>query len=277
MTGTAAIDATDNVLNNYLRGNDASNVLTAGAGNDILEGAGGADTLIDTDGNGILLGGSGADSLTASSGNDLLVGGLGDDAINTGAGADIIAFNKGDGVDIVAASTGSDNTLSIGGGALYADLLFQKIGNDLLLKIGASDQIRLSGYYSSTENRSVNTLQMIIEGTSDYVSGSADVTRDNKVERFNLEGLVAAFDAARVANPSLTTWALSSALVAQYVAGSDTDALGGDLAYRYGRFGNLSDVSFTPASGILGSGSFGAATQTLQPLTSLQDTTPRLS
>jgi Ca2+-binding RTX toxin-like protein len=277
MTGTAAIDATDNVLNNYLRGNDASNVLTAGAGNDILEGAGGADTLIDTDGNGILLGGSGADSLTASSGNDLLVGGLGDDAINTGAGADIIAFNKGDGVDIVAASTGSDNTLSIGGGALYADLLFQKIGNDLLLKIGASDQIRLSGYYSSTENRSVNTLQMIIDGTSDYVPGSADATRDNKVERFNFEGLVAAFDAARAATPALTTWALSNSLLAQYLAGSDTDAIGGDLAYRYGRFGNLNDISYSPAIGILGSSSFGTATQALQPLSSLQDATPRLS
>jgi Lipase (class 3) len=39
-----------------------------------------------------------------------------------------------DGQDTVAASPTKDNTLSIGGGAHYADLLFQKSGNDLILK-----------------------------------------------------------------------------------------------------------------------------------------------
>lgn len=205
-----------------------------------------------------------------------MIGGVGNDSITTGLGADIVAFNKGDGSDTIAASTSTDNTLSIGGGATYADLLFQKSGTDLILKVGATDQITFVGYYSGS-NRSVSTLQMVIEGTADYLPGGGDVTRDNKIETFNFAGLVAAFDAALVANPALTSWSLTNGLASQYLAGSDSSAIGGDLAYRYNRFGNLSDVSYSPAIGILSSGSFGATSQSLQALASLQDSTARLS
>jgi hypothetical protein len=54
-------------------------------------------------------------------------------------------------------------------------------------------------------------------------------------------------------------------------------AIGGDLAYRYNRFGNLSDISFTPALAILGASNFGSGAQTLQSLSSLQDSSARLS
>jgi trimeric autotransporter adhesin len=159
---------------------------------------------------------------------------------------------------------------------VHADLVFEKSGNDLVLKVGATDQITFTGYYTSTANRSVDRLQVVIEGTAEYVPGGGDVTRDNKVELFNFEGLVAAFDAARVANPLLTSWALTNGLAAQYLSGSDTAAIGGDLAYRYNRFGSLADVSFNPALAILGDANFATATQTLQALGSLQDATPRL-
>jgi hypothetical protein len=52
--------------------------------------------------------------------------------------------------------------------------------------------------------------------------------------------------------------------------------LGGDLTYQYGKNGNLSNVSLTPAQGILGSTQFGTAAQTLQPAANLQDTSPQL-
>lgn len=64
-----------------------------------------------------------------------------------------------------------------------------------------------------------------MKATTDYVAGSSDVTKKNKVETFNFDGLVSAFDAARTANPSLTSWALSGALAVQYLSGSDTAAL----------------------------------------------------
>ncbi len=278
-TGTAAINGTGNTLSNLLRGNDGNNGLNGNGGIDILEGGLGADTLSNSTSPGKTLfnGGADVDTLTGTASNDLLIGGTGNDALTTGQGADVIVFNWGDGQDTVAASTTTDNTLSIGGGARYADLLFQKVGNDLLLKVGANDQIGFTGYYTSASNRSVNTLQMMIEGTTDYDAGSADTTRNEKIQSFNFGGLVAAFDAARTANPSLTTWALTNALAAQYLSGSDTAAIGGDLAYRYNRFGTLSDISFTPALGILGAAGFGTSAQALQVTSALQDASPRLS
>jgi Ca2+-binding RTX toxin-like protein len=276
LTGTTAINGTGNTLANLLRGNTANNTLAGAGGNDILEGGAGNDILSNTSGKTLLSGGAGTDTLTGTTSNDLLIGGTGNDALTTGTGADLIAFNKGDGQDTVAASMTTDNTLSIGGGAVYADLLFQKSGTNLILKVGATDQITFTNYYG-TGNRSVNTLQVVIEGTSDYNAGSTNAMNNKKVETFNFGALVAAFDAALVANPALTSWSLTNALAAQYLSGSDTAALGGDLAYRYNRFGTLSDISFTPAQGILGAANFGSGAQALQALASLQDTTARLS
>lgn len=276
LSGPDPIAGNGNNASNLLRGNAAANALNGMLGIDILEGGAGNDTLTNATNKSLLNGGADTDTLTGTAANDMLIGGTGNDALTTGAGADIIVFNKGDGQDTVAASTTRDNTLSIGS-AVYADLLFQKSGNDLVLKVGASDQITLVGYYTSASNRSVNNLQVVIEGTSEYDAGSASAIRNKKIETFNFEGLFTAFEAARAATPGLTTWALSNALLAQHLSGSDTAAIGGDLAYRYNRLGTLSDISFTPALGILGASGFGTTAQTLQSLASLQDSSARLS
>jgi trimeric autotransporter adhesin len=272
ITSSSTLNGVGNGLDNLLRGGGGTNTLSGNAGVDILEGGGGTDTLNDSGGKTLFNGGAAADTITSGAANDLLIGGAGNDALTTGTGADLIVFNLGDGQDTVAVSTTKDNTVSIGGGALYADLVFQKTGNNLILKVGASDQITFTNFYAAAANHSVNTLQVIIEDTTDYDAGSGDATRNKKVESFDFEGLVTAFTAS-----GLTTWALTNALTAQHLSGSDTAALGGDLAYRYGRFGNLADISFTPATGILADAAFGASAQSLQALGSLQDTSPRLS
>jgi Ca2+-binding RTX toxin-like protein len=282
LQGTMTINGTGNTIGNLLRGNSVNNTLNGGGGGiDVLEGGSGGDTLQGTSANSLFNGGADNDFLNGSAARDLLIGGLGNDTLTTGSGADLILFNKGDGQDTVAASTGKDNVLSLGNGIAYADLLFQKTGSNLILKIGASDQITFTGYYNAVtpNNRSVDQLQVILNGSPDYNPGSSDPTRNREVERFNFDGLVAAFDSARASDPSITTWALTNALTAQYVAGSgsDTAAIGGDLAYRYGRFGTLSDISYAPAAAILGASTFATAAQALQTLTSLQDSTPRLS
>ena len=82
---------------------------------------------------------------------------------------------------------------------------------------------------------------------------------------------------ARAADPAMTSWALSNALLSQHLSGSDTAAMGGDLAYRYARAGGLSEISFTPAVGILSAAGFGTSAQTLQALATLQDSSARLS
>jgi Ca2+-binding RTX toxin-like protein len=72
LTGTAAINATGNTLNNELTGNAAANILTGGAGNDTLSGGGGNDTLdggtgIDT----AVMGGTRAEHNIVRTGNNV--------------------------------------------------------------------------------------------------------------------------------------------------------------------------------------------------------------
>lgn len=97
------------------------------------------------------------------------------------------------------------------------------------------------------------------------------------MQTFDFDGLVSAFDAARTADSTLTSWALTEALATQYLNGSDSAALGGDLAWGYGRYGTLSDVSFAPATSILGAAEFGTVAQVLQTPAALQDASPRLT
>jgi hypothetical protein len=75
----------------------------------------------------------------------------------------------------------------------------------------------------------------------------------------------------------LTSWALTNALLSFHLGGSDTAALGGDLAYQHGRFGNLANVGTVGAQNVLAGSGFGSATQTFQPLASLQDGLVKLS
>ncbi|MDQ1919813.1 calcium-binding protein [Massilia pseudoviolaceinigra] len=277
LTGTLLINGSGNLLDNLLIGNGANNVLAGADGNDILQGGAGADTLNDTAGKNVFDGGAGIDTLTGGAGNELFIGGTGNDSIVTSTGADIIAFNRGDGQDTVAASIGKDNTVSLGKGVTYADLLFKKAGNDLVLVTGVSEQLTFKDWYLSANNRNVANLQVVIEGGSDYNAASPNAINNRKVERFNFDGLATAFDQARTANPALTSWALSSSLLGFHLGGSDTAAIGGDLAYQYAKNGNLSALSLAPAGALLAAAPFGAAVQNLQAGSALQDLTPRLA
>ena len=278
LTGTSAINGTGNTLNNLVRGNTAANALNGGTGNDILEGGAGNDLLTDTSGSALFNGGSGADSLTGGASAEIFLGGQGNDTYTTAGGNDIILFNKGDGQDTFSTGgTGSD-TLSLGGNGLsYADLAFAKSSNDLILKVGSSDQITFKNWYATTPSKPVANLQVMAEAMAGFVQGGSDPLRNQKVENFNFAGLVGAFDAARAANTGLTSWALTNALTSFQLAGSDTAALGGDLAYQYGRNGTLAGIGATPALATLSNASLGGSAQTLTPLAGLQTGSVRLS
>ena len=249
--------------NDLLFGGADFDSLNGGAGNDILQGGGSADSLSDYQGNNLLDGGQGNDTLTAGAGNDFLAGGQGNDALITGEGRDIIAFNRGSGQDTVAASKGRDNTLSLGGGIKYADLAFKKVSADLVLSTGNGEQVTFKNWYAGAGNRSVATLQMVIEGTADYSAKSTNKLNNKKIEQFNFDGLVGAFDKARASNPKLNSWSLSQSLLSFHLGGSDSAAIGGDLAYQYGRNGNFATLSADPTQALLASGSFGKDNQTL--------------
>lgn len=261
LTGTTAINGVGNSLSNFLKGNAANNTLadTLG-GNDILQGLAGLDILNDTAGNNLFDGGLDADTITAGAGKDLIIGGKGNDTITTGTGYDVISFNKGDGADIINASTGADNTISLGGAFAYTDFSLTKTANDLIVKMGTTDQITMKDWYLGTTNKSVVNLQVIAEALTGFALGGADTLRNNKVESFNFANLVAAYDAAG----ATANWQLTDArLTTHLLAGSDTAAIGGDLAYQYGRNGNLTGVGLLAAQNVINAASFGQTAQTL--------------
>lgn len=278
LAGTTAINGTGNTLNNLVRGNTAINTLNGGTGNDILEGGDGNDILTDTSGTALFNGGVGADTITGGASAEVFLGGLGNDTYTTAGGNDIILFNKGDGQDTFATGgTGSD-TLSLGGSGLtYADLTFSKSTNDLVLKVGTTDQITFKDWYAATPSKPVTRLQVMAEAMAGFVQGGSNPLLDQKVENFNFTSLVGAFDAARAANSSLTSWALTNALTSFQLAGSDTAAMGGDLAYQYGKNGTLAGIGVTPALSTLSDANLGTNPQALNSLASLQTGTVRLS
>ena len=116
-------------------------------------------------------------------------------------------------------------------------------------------------------------LQVIVEAMAVYSPDSADPLLDHKVEQFNFTALADAFDAAGQVNG----WSLTNALLNAHLWGSDTEAIGGDLAYQYGRSGTLSGIGLAPAQDVLSAPQFGSGTQALRPLQDLQQGQIRLS
>ncbi|NHZ81452.1 hypothetical protein F2P44_19540 [Massilia sp. CCM 8695] len=276
LTGTLAVNGSGNSGNNLIQGNSVANALNGLAGFDLLFGGAGNDALSDnsTEAN-LFSGGSGADSLTGGAANELFIGGVGNDSVNVQGGVDLHAFNRGDGQDVVTAFGGNDDTVSLGHGIVFADLALKKVGAELILTTGAGDQITFKNWYGSGGG-SVSTLQVVTAGGSDYQPGSASIINDNKVELFDFAGLVGQFNQARLANPALTSWNMAQSLAAFSRGGSDSAAIGGDLAYHYAVDGDLSAVGMNAALAIIGSASFASATQTLLAAGALADGTPLL-
>ncbi|MBC7945183.1 MAG: hypothetical protein H7X91_07985 [Burkholderiales bacterium] len=239
---------------------------------DILQGGDGNDTLIDGLSNNVFDGGAGKDDLTGGAGNELFIGGTGNDIIGTGLGADIIAVNRGGGRDIVSGSADPGDTLSLGGGIGYEDLFLSKRGKDLVFDLGNGDRITFDDWYASS-SKSVVNLQVVAESMAAFDSAGSDPLKDDKLEQFDFAGLVERFDQSRV----VSDWAVSNALLDFHLGGSDTEALGGDLAYQYGRNGSLAGIGSQAAQAIIAQPQFGVGAQSLQPLASLQQGTVKLA
>ena len=262
------LDGGDGV--DYLNGDSGEDQLFGGAGNDTLDGGVDADLLASGDGDDVIHGGSGwnvvvagagndaidtgtdrdfidagagNDTITTDCGSDFIAGGKGNDTINTGIDHDLMAFNRGDGADIVVGSGWDRDTVSLGGGIRYTDLSLRKVGNDLVFDVAQGDSITFKDWYTGSARRSVDTLQMVTVG-GDYSTTSTDRMKNRKVVSFDFEQLANRFDAVRAANPSLTSWPVASELNNYFKASSDTQAIGGDLAYRYGTIGSYGDLDW---------------------------------
>jgi VCBS repeat-containing protein len=288
--------------NDTLDGSNGTDELYAGDGDDTLDGGNDADLLAGGAGNDTLLGGNGQDVIVAGAGNDRVDGGndadfvdagAGDDAIAVGNGADfvaggkgndtldlgndkdVIAINRGDGADTVLPFSWQQDTVSLGSGIRYADLTLRKSGNNLVLDLGSGDSLTFKDWYGATENRNLGTLQVVTAAGGDYNAASSDRLRNRNVVTFDFGQLVSRFDAARAANPSMTSWSMAGSLDATYKSGSNTQAIGGDLTWRYAMTGSYGDLDAnavrTRLNGFGGDSwqTFSAGT-TVNPWTALQ-------
>jgi hypothetical protein len=169
----------------------------------------------------------------------------------------------------VYASAGAANTLSFGGGIGYDDLSLSKDGNDLIVSAGVNDRVVLKDWYAGAN--SVLSLQIILDATQEFDANSSDPLYNKKVQTFDFAGLVSEFDQALAQSPGLTSWAVTNALLQFHLSGADDAALGGDLAYWYGKNGGFTGISLSAAQQVIGGPGFGSEAQTLRPFSGLQE------
>lgn len=224
--------------NDYLFGGKGDDRLFGEAGNDVLVGEAGEDRLDGGSGNDLLDGGAGKDHLIAGGGSNLLIGGPGGDKLAGGDGHDVFLFNRGDGKATLhlgdAAVPGNTDTLSLGKDIAPEDIILQRSGRDLLVKVDESDEdddlgslkIVLKDWYAAgADHRTITRLQLI----------------GSRIETYDFTALVGRFDAATRGRGR--HWHAGPAMSEALLSTSDSEAIGGALAHQHATRGTLTHVS----------------------------------
>jgi Ca2+-binding RTX toxin-like protein len=143
-------------------GNDLSNEMHGGAGDDVLEGGAGHDVLTGHGGNDRLYGGAGVDTLNGGAGDDYLEGGPDGDVYLVDSELDQIGESFGGGLDVVYATSGSytlpseveelsyngsypEESTFTGTGNELDNRLYGSWGVDILHGMDGDDEIRAAG------------------------------------------------------------------------------------------------------------------------------------
>ncbi len=200
LTGSTAINASGNALDNLLTGNSAANVLIGGGGNDTINGGAGADTLVGGTGNDTYIVANAGDIVTenANEGTDVVQGSisytLGANVENltlTGSGGLTGTGNAQDnhltgnaGANTIDGGAGNDTLI----GALGNDTLKGGTGNDTYVVTLGDGQDKISENDATPRNadtllygiginpldlvlsRQVNDLRLSVHGTTDQVT-----------------------------------------------------------------------------------------------------------
>jgi VCBS repeat-containing protein len=235
--------------NDWITGNDNS----GDGGNDLLYGDVGADEIYadvnynysDTASD-LLDGGSGDDYIEATVSSDLQIGGTGTDYIDDAGGHNVVLFNRGDGQDgysfwSLDATPVAQSTISLGGGIAYADMAFSRNGNDLVLDLGNGDSTTFYSWFDIAwgNNKLFETLQVVADAMPGYDPNSTDPLLNQRIQQFDFLGLANQFEAALAADPTIASWQLAPHLKDFHAGSSNTLALGGNMAYQYGKTGNM--------------------------------------
>jgi len=97
---------------------------------------------------------SGDDSIIGFGGDDTLDGGAGNDTLSGGRGNDTYRFGKGSGQDVIAETSGTNDSIEFGPGITASDLQLARAGDDLLMTIrGSSESLRFVGWGLSADQR----------------------------------------------------------------------------------------------------------------------------
>lgn len=147
---------------------------------------------------------------------------------------------------------------------------WKRNGCDLILEVGNGDQINLKNWYAATDNyKSVLNLQMVADAVAGFDRASADPLLNKSIQDFDFTAIVDAFDQARGSNANFAHWSATSSLLAAHLPASDGEALGGDLAYQYGKNGSFAGISQTVAQEVINAVQLGNQTQTLRTFVGL--------
>ena len=270
LTGTAAINATGNTLNNVIIGNGAANVISGGTGADAMSGGAGDDTyVIDNAGDTVAENaGAGTDTvqssltyilganvenltltgttaingtgnaldniLTGNSGANMLTGGAGNDTYVVGTG-DSVAENANAGIDTVQSSV----TWTLGGNlenlTLTGSTAINGTGNtmDNILTGNIAANVLTGG--AGNDTYVVGAGDSVVESASagtDTVRSSVAWTLGTNLENLTLTGTSAVNGTGNASNNALGGNSANNIL----------SGLGGSDMYLYNRGGGQDTV-----------------------------------
>jgi Ca2+-binding RTX toxin-like protein len=272
LDGFADLIATSNDVGGILIGNFGNSTLIGGSGIDVLEAESfNKSTLLALNGSSVILSPyDSEDSISVGSGNYFISGGSGDDTISLGGGKSLIAFGLDDGNDVILGANSSSSTISLGNGFYYGDLKLSKSGNDLILKASESDSITFREWYGTTDqSHEIKNLQLIEMGSDEYDPASSNILFNSAVVNFNFSKLVSAFELARGQVTEFSDWSLLNELPGALVSNSNTEAIGGDLAFYQGVRGGLQGVDYSAIVGILQDSAYGNQAQSIHTFESI--------
>lgn len=225
-----------------LYGGAGDDFVEAGDGDDLLFGGDGSDDLEVWEGSSNYVSAGPGDDYIHDDGGTLVIGGPGEDWIDHYGGGSVILFNPGDGNDTIYAAGAL--TLSIGGGERPSDLSLRREGTDLVLGVAGTGSIRFSRQWEADPQTWPNiTLQMF-----------------GSVHEYDFNAVIDAFEAQAGGDPGFVL-GLGEVLRANENATSQSDALGGAIAWQYATTGSTAGLSVDDLRAVLADPGFGFSPQ----------------
>lgn len=225
-------------------------VLFGGEGTDSLVYTSAGEDLADV---ALLDGGDQGDAFTVNgSGTVILAGGDGFDYIELGtASANVVVLiNMGEMGDVVVsaddwgrdgvtpAGSAQSNAISFGGGTVPGDVTLTQDSRDLLVRIGATEGVRLAGYFDELGQPAdwLGILQFVQQATADFAPGSADPQQHSPILMLDFGDVVDAYLATR--GQVDAPWSLLESDWQRHAQFVQAEAIGGQVAYEYALAGS---------------------------------------